>query len=63
MKTTQSGYPGVRYSSIKNMWEARIPTPTKVVFLGQFHELEDAIACRKAAEARHGLTPQEEIAS
>lgn len=38
-------------------WRARIKVGEKTIYLGRFNRLEDAVAARKAAEAKYGYHP------
>lgn len=49
-----SGYPGVRWVRRDRRWEAQIGIGCgKKKYLGSFVRIEDAVAARKAAEARY----------
>lgn len=45
-----SGHPGVSWHKQKSKWVARITHNQKLIHLGYFSILEDAVAARKAAE-------------
>ncbi len=46
----KSGYPGVSWYKRYSKWRARIRHNQKLIHLGYFDDLEDAVAARKAAE-------------
>jgi hypothetical protein len=49
-----SGTTGVSFNQATAKWQARIQTDSGQKHLGQFVEIKDAIAARKAAEIDHG---------
>jgi hypothetical protein len=52
-----SGTTGVSWNSSKKKWEAKIKVNQQTIHLGRFDDIQDAIAARKAAEAKHGFHP------
>lgn len=54
-KRNKSGVTGVRFNQRRSKWEADIRVDRKLVFIGRFDKLEDAISARKAAEAKYGF--------
>jgi len=54
-KRNTSGVVGV--SPAKGKWVARICEGSKVIHIGTFANIDDAIAARRAAEIRHGFHP------
>lgn len=48
-----SGTRGVSWRADTNKWHARIKIKGKIILLGDYIELEDAVAARKAAEAHY----------
>lgn len=48
-KNNTSGFNGVNWVKSKNKWRARIKHDYKNIFLGYFHDKEDAKSCRYAA--------------
>lgn len=52
-----SGCTGVGWSKRHQKWQAKITVKRKRMFLGRFERFEDAVAARKAAEARFGFHP------
>lgn len=52
-----SGHVGVHWNKKCNKWQAYIKVNGKMLHLGLFENLEDAIAARKAAEREHGFHP------
>jgi len=50
-----SGVFGVRWNISSKKWTARIKSNRKVIHLGTFSDLKDAILARKAAESRYGF--------
>ena len=50
---TASGVTGVNYVKGKNRWKALVMVRGKVISLGQFKRIEDAIAARRAGEMEH----------
>jgi len=53
-RNNTSGYMGVCWHNGNKRWYARIMVDRKIIFLGQFKEIEDAVATRKAAEVEYG---------
>lgn len=51
-----SGVNGVYWDRKCRKWKAQMGVNRKVISLGRFENIEDAIAARKAAEAGHGFT-------
>lgn len=51
----KSGKMGVIWHKNNKKWQADITINNKAVFLGQFTSLDDAIACRNAAEIKYGF--------
>lgn len=52
-----SGHVGVGWDSKKGRWLAQIMVDHKTKKLGRFKNIEDAIAARKAAEAKYNFHP------
>ena len=52
-KSNTSGYKGVHWYNNKNKWVAYIKANGCRIHLGYFDKLEDAVAVRKAAEAKY----------
>jgi hypothetical protein len=52
-----SGYSGIGWSERTRKWRTRIFVDGKEHHIGDFHDINDAIAARKAAEAEHGFHP------
>lgn len=52
-----SGVVGVDYHKKDRRWRARITSKGRVMLIGAFDTLEEAIAARKAAEREHGFHP------
>lgn len=50
-----SGHAGVTWCRQTNKWMAQIHPDGRCVNLGKFHNFEDAVAARKAAEAKYGF--------
>ena len=48
-----SGYKGVSWHSTKQVWRATIMVNYKTIRLGEFKNLQDAVAARKEAERKH----------
>ena len=48
-----SGHPGVRWNKQREKWHTQIKVGGKLLFLGRFTNLDDAIAARKAAEEKY----------
>ena len=48
-----SGHPGVYWCRQKSKWQARIMHNQKLIHLGLFADIEDAIAARKAGELKY----------
>jgi hypothetical protein len=54
-KRSSSGYRGVHFVKGQNRWRAVIGVGWKSIYLGQFENIEDAVAARQAASIRfHG---------
>lgn len=51
----KSGHLGVRWEPDRNKYRATIRVDKHLVYLGQFSDLESAIAVRKAAEIQYGF--------
>lgn len=49
----KSGHKGVSWRADIGKWHARIKVDRKVILLGNFDELDDAVAARRAAERLH----------
>jgi len=56
-KNNTSGYPGVHLHNRKRKWMAYLTINGKRRYLGSFRNLDDAIRCRKEAEAAHPRRP------
>lgn len=52
-KNNTSGYTGIRWDKNIEKWRAFIGVNNKLMALGSFTELEDAIECRKEAELQY----------
>jgi hypothetical protein len=52
-KANTSGHRGVCWHGRIKKWQARIRVDYKLIHLGYFESIEDAVAARRAAEARH----------
>ena len=48
-----SGHPGVVWDKQKSKWKARIKHNYKLIHLGRFTDIEEALSARKAAEKRY----------
>jgi hypothetical protein len=55
--TNRSGCPGVRWTPKIRKWQARITVNKRIMLLGAFVTLEDAIRVRRAAEREYGFHP------
>lgn len=55
-RRNQSGIVGVHFDNKAQKWVAQIVIDKKHHWLGQFVNFDDAVACRKASEAVHGVT-------
>jgi len=55
MKNNSSGITGVYWCKAFGKWNAKIRINRKLINLGRFSEFEDAVRCRKAAEAKYGF--------
>lgn len=53
-KANKSGFTGVAFHKITGKWQASIRVDGKIVYLGLFDNIEDAIACRKQGNIEHG---------
>lgn len=65
-KNNTSGITGVVWNKERKKWQAQIAPNGKMITLGRFENLEDAIDARKKAELKYGFhsnhgTKQEEI--
>lgn len=49
----KSGYTGVCFDNTTQKWRARITVDNKVVYLGYYEKLEDAVKIRKEAETKY----------
>jgi hypothetical protein len=56
-RASKSGIMGVYWYPITNRWTAHITNKRRHINLGYFLSLDDAIAARKAAEAKFGFHP------
>ena len=56
-KNNSSGVTGVKWRKNRSRWEAEIKVAGRAVYLGNFRDLPDAVAARKAAESRYGFHP------
>lgn len=56
-KNNKSGYHGVSYSTIHQLWAAVIESNGVKTHLGWFKHKQDAVVARKAAEMEHGFHP------
>lgn len=52
-KANKSGHKGVCFESFTNKWKAYIRVNRKMINLGRFEKLEDAITIRKQAEQQY----------
>jgi hypothetical protein len=50
-----SGFNGVTFCKERNKWQAQIKANGKSMILGQFHNIADAIKCRKQANIKYGF--------
>jgi hypothetical protein len=50
-----SGVTGVSWARTKQKWLADIRVNGKQIYIGRFDDFEDAVAARKAAEAKYGF--------
>jgi HNH endonuclease len=57
-KNNKSGFTGVYFNSGKNKWRAKITIDKKIIVLGDFHKIENAIKARKQAEDFYGFSPK-----
>jgi hypothetical protein len=51
----RSGYPGVSWYKRKGKWQVKIKVDTKFIWIGYFHDLNEAIKAKKEAELEHGF--------
>ena len=51
----KSGFCGVRFHKKDKKWTASIGVHRKLIHLGNFTDIEDAIVARKSAEIEHGF--------
>tara|TARA_R110002153_G_scaffold272063_1_gene440344 strand:- start:86 stop:631 length:546 start_codon:yes stop_codon:yes gene_type:complete len=56
-KRNKSGIVGVRYNPSRARWEADIRVERKLIFLGRFKCLGNAMAARKSANLQYGFHP------
>ena len=52
-KNNKSGCTGVSWHLRDKIWEARISVNNKLIYLGRFNDLNEAIKCRKEAENKY----------
>lgn len=52
-KNNTSGYTGVSFDNKNKKWDSRITVNKKIILLGQFKHIEDAINARKEAEEKY----------
>ena len=52
-----SGFNGVSWAKDRNKWRTQIEVFGKVIRLGSFEHIEDAIECRKKANVKYGFHP------
>ena len=52
-KNNYSGYSGVRFSTVKNKWQAYIRINKKLIHLGFFEDMDDAVHARLEAEQKY----------
>ena len=52
-KHNKSGTTGVFFNNNRNVWQARIIVKDKIIHLGQFNSVKDAIKARKLAEKEY----------
>lgn len=52
-----TGAHGVYWNEKRKRWVAKIGVNGRVIELGRFIKIEDAIACRKEADRKHGFSP------
>jgi hypothetical protein len=55
--SNSSGCAGVSWYKLSNKWRARITINGRVIYLGLFDNLEDAVAARKAADITYNFHP------
>lgn len=53
--SSKSGVNGVHWCKASRAWIAKITINRRAKALGRFHNIDDAIAARKAAERQHGF--------
>ncbi|WP_158235398.1 HNH endonuclease [Caulobacter sp. FWC2] len=53
-----SGVNGIHYEKARKKWQVRIKSEGRSIALGRFDTLEEAIAARAAADAKHGFSPR-----
>jgi len=56
-KNNTSGHVGVHWQAECKSWMASIGVDGRSIYLGLFQNIEDAIAARRAAEAKYGFHP------
>ncbi|AUE23479.1 HNH endonuclease [Escherichia phage vB_EcoS_HSE2] len=54
-RNNTSGVTGVRFDKSRGKWRAEIKVKKRVIHLGRFETIDDAIAARKAAEVKYGF--------
>lgn len=54
-KNNKSGQTGVHWCKSVSLWRAYIQVQKKSIYLGGYHDINDAIAARKAAEKQYFL--------
>ena len=53
--TNTSGWTGVNWGTRENKWRARIMVDGGEIYLGTFHNIEDAIEARRLANIKYGF--------
>lgn len=56
-KSNKTGTPGVCWAKNPGKWQAQIKYERRMIYLGQFDTLEEAVAVRKEAEKQYGFHP------
>lgn len=57
MVTNKSGFNGVFWRKDRRVWIAQITVDYRIIYLGYFKSLDDAVAARKEAEVKYGFHP------
>lgn len=56
-KRNTSGVTGITWDKLKNKWVAQISVDKKVIHLGRYNDIQDAIKARHQAEIQYGYHP------